>query len=233
MISSPLLTFSLAALAVAQTVGLHPASLHDPLHSQSYCTPLTQHQTVPILGSINPGSIAIPSSVNNPFTIYLSQTNSLGVVTGMPPLITSEPSLITSQPAIATFTNGEGGGIVVSTATSAGSISVRTLTSLATITSSGTGIPGGVVGGAAGAGASSSAASVSNSMASASSAAAATSTAAATSAVAVTTITTAQGSAGTSAAAAASASATGSGAAGLIKVSGGLLGLAAFVAALF
>jgi len=54
------------------------------------------------------------ASYTNPFTSYLTQTNSVGVVTGHPPVntdvntdvFTSEPSVITSQPAVATSPAG-------------------------------------------------------------------------------------------------------------------------------
>lgn len=46
------------------------------------------------------------SSYDNPFTVYTSMTNSLGVITGMPSVVTSQPSqpaLVTSQPPSATL----------------------------------------------------------------------------------------------------------------------------------
>lgn len=63
-------------------------------------------------------SAPVPTSApyENPFTIYLTQTNEWGVITGMPdvqtsqPLpavaITSQPSLITSQPVSPTHSYG-------------------------------------------------------------------------------------------------------------------------------
>ncbi|RVX73080.1 hypothetical protein B0A52_02206 [Exophiala mesophila] len=41
-------------------------------------------------------------SYENPFTIYTTQTDSLGVITGQPSVVTSQPELVTSQPAAAT-----------------------------------------------------------------------------------------------------------------------------------
>ncbi|KAJ9609746.1 hypothetical protein H2200_006074 [Cladophialophora chaetospira] len=46
------------------------------------------------------------SSYENPFTVYTSQTNSLGVITGMPAVVTSQPTqpaVVTSQPASPTL----------------------------------------------------------------------------------------------------------------------------------
>jgi hypothetical protein len=46
------------------------------------------------------------ASYENPFTIYTTQTNSLGVITGMPSVWTSQPSqppLVTSQPVSPTL----------------------------------------------------------------------------------------------------------------------------------
>ena len=46
------------------------------------------------------------SSYDNPFTIYTTMTNSLGVITGMPSVWTSQPSqpaVVTSQPSSATL----------------------------------------------------------------------------------------------------------------------------------
>lgn len=39
----------------------------------------------------------------NPFTIYTTQTNSLGVITGHPAVVTSQPEVVTSQPPSATL----------------------------------------------------------------------------------------------------------------------------------
>lgn len=48
-------------------------------------------------------AVAQSSSVDPaPQTNYLTQTNSLGVVTGGPAAVTTQPSVITSQPAVAT-----------------------------------------------------------------------------------------------------------------------------------
>jgi len=62
-----------------------------------------------------------PAGYTNAFTSYLAETNSLGVVTGMPPVntdvntlvatsepgaVTTEPSVVTSQPAVATSPAG-------------------------------------------------------------------------------------------------------------------------------
>ncbi|KIW95267.1 uncharacterized protein Z519_03851 [Cladophialophora bantiana CBS 173.52] len=51
------------------------------------------------------------SSYENPFTIYTSMTNSLGVITGMPSVVTSQPTqpaVITSQPVSPTLPSYSG-----------------------------------------------------------------------------------------------------------------------------
>lgn len=78
-----------------------------------------QVTTVPAMSQISDGqpqapyntavsgsSVSWPTSsgsYENPFTIYTTQTNSLGVITGMPSVVTSQPSVITSQPASPTL----------------------------------------------------------------------------------------------------------------------------------
>ncbi|EEA20446.1 hypothetical protein TMatcc_000426 [Talaromyces marneffei ATCC 18224] len=47
----------------------------------------------------NPTPITTDSVPSNPATRFLTETNSLGVVTGQPSVVTSEPSAVTSQPA--------------------------------------------------------------------------------------------------------------------------------------
>jgi len=52
-------------------------------------------------------SSATPSAVStasydNPFTSYLTQTNSLGAVTGEPAVVTTQPAVVTTQPAVVT-----------------------------------------------------------------------------------------------------------------------------------
>lgn len=52
-------------------------------------------------------SSATPSATStvsndNPFTSYLTQTNSLGVITGQPAVVTTQPDVVTTQPAVVT-----------------------------------------------------------------------------------------------------------------------------------
>ena len=54
----------------------------------------------------------------NPFTSYLSMTNSVGVVTGMPSVVTSQPSAVTSQPISPTLPSYSGYAYSNSTTTS-------------------------------------------------------------------------------------------------------------------
>jgi hypothetical protein len=61
--------------------------------------------------AISTGSTTLSTTVpyTNGFTSYLTQTNSLGVVTGMPEVATAQsalPTAITSQPAVATIPAG-------------------------------------------------------------------------------------------------------------------------------
>jgi len=57
-------------------------------------------------------SVSWPSSsYDNPFTIYTSMTNSLGVITGMPAVVTSQPTqpaVVTSQPVSPTLPSYSG-----------------------------------------------------------------------------------------------------------------------------
>ena len=58
-----------------------------------------------------PGATVIShpsSSYENPFTIYTTETNSLGVITGMPSVVTSQPAVVTSQPATPTLPHYSG-----------------------------------------------------------------------------------------------------------------------------
>ncbi|KIW52319.1 hypothetical protein PV05_07965 [Exophiala xenobiotica] len=82
------------------------------------------------------------SSYENPFTIYTTQTNSLGVITGMPSVWTSQPSAVTSQPASPTLPSYSGyvyantttgAGVSTSPASASGSTVASTLTSTASV----------------------------------------------------------------------------------------------------
>ncbi|KAK3725249.1 hypothetical protein LTR37_000760 [Vermiconidia calcicola] len=82
----------------------------------------TESETVVPLSS---GSTTISTTVeySNPATLYLTQTNSLGVVTGMPgastvitnpAVVTSQPAVVTTQPAVDLVPAGITGTTVVS-----------------------------------------------------------------------------------------------------------------------
>ena len=57
-----------------------------------------------------PGPVIVSTSVpySNPFTSYLSQTDSMGVVTGMPSVVTSQPAAVTEQPVSPTLPSYSG-----------------------------------------------------------------------------------------------------------------------------
>lgn len=88
---------------------------------------------VAMAAAVSAQSTTYPSGYVNPFTTYLSETNSLGVVTGMPPVntdvntdvATSEPSVVTSQPAVATSPAGTP-SVIPTLSTHAGSAPLAT-----------------------------------------------------------------------------------------------------------
>lgn len=43
-------------------------------------------------------SVATSAPYENPFTVYTAETDSWGVITGMPTVVTSQPEVVTSQP---------------------------------------------------------------------------------------------------------------------------------------
>lgn len=43
-------------------------------------------------------SVATSAPYENPFTVYTAETDSWGVITGMPTVVTSQPAVVTSQP---------------------------------------------------------------------------------------------------------------------------------------
>ena len=61
-----------------------------------------------------PGPVIISTSLpsdtayTNPFASYLSQTDSMGVVTGMPSVVTSQPAAVTEQPVSPTLPSYSG-----------------------------------------------------------------------------------------------------------------------------
>ncbi|KAK5457027.1 hypothetical protein LTS15_004808 [Exophiala xenobiotica] len=84
-------------------------------------------------------SLLTSSSYENPFTIYTTQTNSLGVITGMPSVVTSQPSAVTSQPASPTLPSYSGYVYANSTTiTTTGSSATEAQTQTSTASRSGT-----------------------------------------------------------------------------------------------
>jgi len=71
-------------------------------------------------------TLTTTSPYTNAFTSYLTETNSLGVVTGQPSVITSQPSVVTSQPAVVTSQPA-----VVTTKPTVPGVSVGTISSAA------------------------------------------------------------------------------------------------------
>lgn len=80
-------------------------------------------------------------SYENPFTIYTTQTNSLGVITGQPSVVTSQPDVVTSQPPSATLPSVSGywygNSSSIATETSAESNVLPSTLATSTVTGSG------------------------------------------------------------------------------------------------
>lgn len=112
--SSPLLSTVNAASQIPDGQVQAPASA--PTDSTSWWATL-------------PGKTVISSgSYENPFTIYTSMTNSLGVITGMPAVVTSQPAVWTSQPVSPTLPSYSGFAYSNGTTTSSSSVGVPTPT---------------------------------------------------------------------------------------------------------
>ncbi|KUM55365.1 hypothetical protein ACN42_g11928, partial [Penicillium freii] len=58
--------------------------------------------TLSAIALANAQSSVSIETVDNPATQYLTQTNSLGVVTGQPDAVTTQPTAVTSQVAAVT-----------------------------------------------------------------------------------------------------------------------------------
>lgn len=84
-------------------------------------------------------------SYENAFTIYTTQTDSLGVITGRPAVVTSQPEVVTSQPPVATnptlsgywYGNSTTTTSSISQTSSAQSTTLATSTTATTVGSSG------------------------------------------------------------------------------------------------
>ncbi|MCJ1259243.1 ADAM metallopeptidase with thrombospondin type 1, motif [Lignoscripta atroalba] len=103
---------------------------------------LAQSSTVVSVTEVTDGQVqATSTTYTNPFTSFLSQTDSLGVVTGQPSVVTSQPSVFTSQPVAETsqpsvITVPAGAPTLVGTVTDA-----FVTGTLATVVISGSGLP--------------------------------------------------------------------------------------------
>ncbi|KIW13100.1 hypothetical protein PV08_08287 [Exophiala spinifera] len=83
------------------------------------------------------------ASYENPFTVYTTETNSLGVITGMPSVVTSQPSVVTSQPVSPTLPSYSGYVYANSTAATS-SVGTETETATSAAGQSTTGLTGSV-----------------------------------------------------------------------------------------
>jgi hypothetical protein len=101
MYSSTLLTIALATAALSQSTSTVPG-----------ITQISDGQIQAPTDAIpsGPGPEIISTSLpyDNPFTSYLTETNSLGVITGMPSVVTSQPAVVTSQPVSPTLPSYSG-----------------------------------------------------------------------------------------------------------------------------
>jgi hypothetical protein len=71
--------------------------------STAFCQVVTTNG----ISQISDGQIQAPATTTtssppytNPFTSYTTETNSLGIITGMPSVVTSMPAVVTSQPSV-------------------------------------------------------------------------------------------------------------------------------------
>ncbi|ETN36588.1 uncharacterized protein HMPREF1541_08866 [Cyphellophora europaea CBS 101466] len=94
---------SVATLAAAQSaVTVDAVSQIGDGQIQAPTGPIQESSdAVPTVST--PASIATDTApYSNPFTVYTSQTNEWGVITGMPTVVTSQPAVVTSQPSVET-----------------------------------------------------------------------------------------------------------------------------------
>ena len=107
-------TISLALLAITSTT-LAQSTVSDVSQigdGQIQAPTDTASASVSLSSAADPAlSSAVTTSTGsyeNPFTIYTTQTNSLGVITGQPSVVTSQPEVVTSQPPSATLPSVSG-----------------------------------------------------------------------------------------------------------------------------
>jgi len=130
------LLLSILLLIHSTTITANPAPI--PQDSTSTMTAISQIPDGQVQAPTDSStdSMLSSSSYENPFTVYTTQTNSLGVITGMPSVWTSQPSAVTSQPASPTLPSYSGyvyanttTGADVSTASDSSTTEAPTLTS--------------------------------------------------------------------------------------------------------
>ncbi|MCJ1395032.1 hypothetical protein MMC18_007913 [Xylographa bjoerkii] len=92
MHASTIVAFAFAAVAFSQVSEITDGQAQAPTSAVAPVSEFTDGQP----------QETTASSYSNALTSLLSLTNSLGVVTGMPPVATSMPAVITSMPAVAT-----------------------------------------------------------------------------------------------------------------------------------
>jgi hypothetical protein len=97
---------------------LHRALCGRRLRPEQRCQHYRKSPIASIINTSNPNnsSQSTTAPYTNAFTSYLTQTNSLGVITGMPavataqsalpPAVTTQPEAVTSQPEVATIPAG-------------------------------------------------------------------------------------------------------------------------------
>ncbi|EXJ58520.1 hypothetical protein A1O7_05946 [Cladophialophora yegresii CBS 114405] len=102
---------SLSFLSLALSFLFQVGTAQDTTLSAVSEYPDGQPQAPPTAAVASSSSVPSTSSYENPFTIYTSMTNSLGVITGMPSVVTSQPTqpaVITSQPQSPTLPSYSG-----------------------------------------------------------------------------------------------------------------------------
>jgi hypothetical protein len=137
------LLLSILLLIHSTTITANPAPVPQDLTStMTAISQLSDGQVQAPTDSSTDSSLLASSSTSsyeNPFTIYTTQTNSLGVITGMPSVVTSQPSAVTSQPASPTLPSYSGYVYANSTTiTTTGSSATEAQTPTSTAPRSGT-----------------------------------------------------------------------------------------------
>ena len=138
-------TISLAVTLLLQTThaATTVAAVSEYPDGQPQAPPATVSSAWPTYSASIGWPVTSSTPYENPFTIYTTMTNSLGVITGMPAVWTSQPSqpaVVTSQPPSATLPYYSGyyynTTTSASTSTMTGSYSMSTMTTTTTTGSS-------------------------------------------------------------------------------------------------